>query len=577
MKWSKTHLHTLREAPSDAEITSHQLFIRGGYIKKLAPGIYTYGVMALRSIRKLEKIIREELDNIECSEVLMPMVQPAEIWKETHRWSEMGDGLLKFKNRNDHEFCLGATHEEAITDYIRHDLKSYKNLPMIIYQIQTKFRDEIRPRFGLMRGREFIMKDAYSFDIDKEAALQSYDKMHAAYVNIFNRLGLDFRVVKADSGSIGGDTSEEFHVLAESGEDQLMVSTESDFAANLEVCPAIDPVEASYGGGEALPLEEFPTPGLKTIASLSESVKIDQKNLVKTMFFSLSEGLEDDKSKPIAVLLRGDDEVNPIKIKNHLGLSNPPLLLTETEVQTLTGALPGSCGPVGLDIPVYSDNGLKNYKNFTVGANKNDVHLKNVNAGRDFQVTEYADLRFAKSGDKSPDSKGVLKAIRGIEVGHIFYLGTKYSKAMKAQVLDQNGKAKTIEMGCYGLGVSRTIQAAVEQKNDSDGIIWSKALAPFHVHICNLDPKDSSVNSVVESITSDLEKKNIEVFIDDRKERPGVKFKDADLLGFPVRLTIGGKGVKEGTVDVVNRSTGNKKQVEINNVSIEVEEILNSL
>lgn len=557
MKWTKTHLYTLKEAPSDAEIPSHKLLVRSGFMKKLAPGLYTYGAMALRAIRKFENIIREELNKDGAIEILMPVVHPKEIWMETNRWNEMGAGLLKFKNRNDHDFCLGATHEEAVVDYVRHDLKSYRDFPKNIYQIQTKYRDEIRPRFGLMRGREFSMKDAYSFDLNQEGALVTYDSMYKAYQRIFDRLGLQYRIVQADAGNIGGSQTHEFQLLAEAGEDALLVSDKTQFAANIEVCPAID-VEAYQPASQTeLPIEKFETPNQKTIADLEKFTGIRAFELVKTLYFSANEdtSAKDSSVKAFAVLLRGSDEVNPIKVKNLLGMTNPPLMLTDEEVRQVTGANPGSCGPVGLKIPIYADNGIQNFKNYIVGANEDGYHLKNVNHGRDYQVTQFADLRMAKEGDKCPESDGRLKAYRGIEVGHVFYLGQKYARKMNGVFLDKNGKSQFYEMGCYGIGVTRTVQACIEQSHDQDGIIWPMAIAPYHVHICHLDPKDASVNTFVETVAHELESKGVEVFIDDRDERPGVKFKDADLLGFPVRIVVGKKGLEGNQIEVVLRRT----------------------
>ena len=494
MKWSQNFIVTFKEAPADAEIPSHKLMVRAGMMKKLAPGLYTYGNLGLRAIRKFERILREELDKRGCVEVLMPVVQPREIWEETHRWTEMGAGLLKFKNRNDQWFCLGATHEEAVTDYIRHDLRSYKDLPKNIYQIQTKYRDEIRPRFGLMRGREFSMKDAYSFDADKESALKTYDVMYQAYRAIFDRLGLNYRIVQADAGNIGGSQTHEFQLLADAGEDSLLVSDTSDFAANVEVCPAIDPVPHVSNEAEK-PLEKFATPNQKTIADLAKFTGINERELVKTLFFSANDGSNPKETavKPICVLLRGSDEVNPIKLKNLLGLTNPPPMLTDKEVFEACGANPGSCGPVGLKIPVYLDTGVAGLKNFITGANEDGFHLKNVNLGRDFTQKATADLRMAREGDRDPNSNGLLKSYRGIEVGHVFFLGRKYSEKMKATFLDRDGKAAPFEMGCYGIGVTRTVQACIEQSHDADGIIWPKSIAPYHVHVCALDPKDASV------------------------------------------------------------------------------------
>lgn len=563
MKWSQYFINTLKEAPSDAEIPSHKLMVRSGFIKKLAPGIFTYGNLALKSIRKFENIIRDELNKRSCIEILMPMVQPQALWEETNRWSEMGDGLLKFKNRNQHGFCLGATHEEAVTDYVRNDLKSYRDLPRNFYQIQTKYRDEIRPRFGLMRGREFIMKDAYSFDLDQAGALKSYQDMYDAYKAIFDRLGLNYRIVQADAGNIGGSQTHEFQLLAEAGEDALLVSDTSDFAANVEVCPAIDFEPHISKDSTLKEIEKFETPNQKTIADLATFTGLPEKELVKTLFFSANDGTnpKDKSLKPIAILLRGSDEINPIKLKNVLGLTNPPLMLTDEEVKECSGASPGSCGPVGLKIPIYMDNGVKGLKNYIVGANTDGYHLRNVNHERDFKVEKLADLRMAREGDKCPNSNGKLKSYRGIEVGHVFYLGKKYSQKMNASFLDHQGKAQAFEMGCYGIGVTRTVQAAIEQSHDADGIIWPKAIAPFDFHICLLDIKDPAIVEHAQKIYQGLTKSGYEVLLDDRDERPGVKFKDADLLGFPVRITIGKKGIDAGEVECVVRKT--KEQIKV--------------
>lgn len=560
MKWSQSFLFTLKEVPADAEIPSHILMVRGGYIRKVAPGIFTYGPLALRAIRKFEAIVREELSKRGCQEILMPMVQPKELWDETNRWTEMGAGLQRMKNRNGHEFCLGATHEEVTTDFVRQQVKSYRDLPVNLFQIQTKFRDEIRPRFGLLRGREFIMKDAYSFDRTVEDAQKSYQLMREAYTAIFSRLGVNFRSVKADTGNIGGDQSEEFHVLAESGEDQLLVSDKGDFAANAEVCPAEDAVHVAKSTEVQKTKEDFATPGLKTIDDLAKATQVPANQLVKTMFFSAS---DDPKvSKPICVLLRGSDEVNPVKLKNLLKLANQPLLLTDEEVKVVTGASPGSCGPVGLKIPIYMDKGVEPLVNYIVGANRDGYHLRNVNHGRDFSPTQVVDVRLAKAGDKAPGG-GTLKAFRGIEVGHIFYLGTKYSKAMNANFLNAEGKLVPIEMGCYGIGISRTVQAVIEQSHDQDGIIWPKSIAPFAVHVCLLDPQDAKVSGVCDEILRGLENQGIECLVDDREERPGVKFKDADLLGMPFRLNIGGRGVTAGEVEIVHRKGKQIQKVKI--------------
>lgn len=568
MKWSQSHIYTLKEAPSDAEIPSHKLMVRAGLVKKLAPGLYTYGPLALRAIRKFENIIRSELNKRGGTEILMPMVHPRELWEETNRWEEMGAGLLKFKNRNEHWFCLGATHEEAVVDFVRNDVKSYKDLPKNIYQVQTKYRDEIRPRFGLMRGREFIMKDAYSFDADQASALKAYDLMYDAYKAIFDRLDVKYRIVQADAGNIGGSQTHEFQLLADAGEDSLLVSDTTQYAANIEVCPAID-YEPQVSNEAPKEVEKFATPGLKTIADLAKSLNVAEKELVKTMFFSANDRTNPKVTdlKPICVLLRGSDEVNPIKLKNVLGLTNSPLMLTDDEVKATCGASPGSCGPVGLKIPIYIDSGVQGLKNFVVGANIDGFHLKNVNITKDFTVFKTVDIRMAKAGDKCPESAGRLQAFRGIEVGHVFYLGTKYSQKMKATFLDSNGKAQPFEMGCYGIGVSRTVQACIEQNHDQDGIIWPQAIAPFDVHICLLDVKDEKAATVCKKIEQELEAKGLDVLIDDRDERPGIKFKDADLLGMPYRIVIGKKGLDNNEVELVKRKNKEVTKVSPDQVS----------
>jgi prolyl-tRNA synthetase len=578
MKWSKSYLYTLKDAPADAEIPSHQLMVRAGLIRKVAPGIYTYGNIALRAIRKLETIIREELDKRGCQEVLMPMVHPAELWEETNRWKEMGDGLLKFENRNGHKFCLGATHEEVITDYVRKDIKSYRDMPANLYQIQTKYRDEIRPRFGLMRGREFSMKDAYSFDANEEGALKSYDTMYDGYKAIFSRLGVKFRIVQADAGNIGGSKTHEFQLLADAGEDHLMVCDKCDYAANVEVAPAKSKHAANAEADKAM--EAFPTPGLKQISTLAKSLNVPESELVKTLFYSANSGLDpkDKDLRAVCVLLRGSDEANPVKIKNMLGLPNPPQMLTDQEVKQVSGAWPGSCGPVGLSIPIYMDSGVEGMKNFVVGANRDAEHLRNVNIGRDFKPTKVGDLRMAKAGDSCPScADGKYQSFRGIEVGHVFYLGTKYSKAMNANFLTTEGDSKPIEMGCYGIGVTRTVQAAIEQNHDKDGIIWPVGIAPFQVHIVVLDPDNAEVAQVSEMLARELEMRGHDVFIDDRVERPGVKFKDADLLGMPVRLNVGGRGLQAGEIEVITRKTKEMQKVKVEQTVEKTSELLREL
>lgn len=550
MKWSNKFHKTFREAPGDADIPSQQLLIRAGLIKKLAPGIYTYGTMALKALRKFENIIREELDASGCQEILMPMVQPLTLWEETGRAGI--PELLRFKNRNDHDFCLGATHEEVVTDYIRNDISSYRDLPQCLYQIQTKYRDEIRPRFGLMRGREFVMKDAYSFDVDSDTAKASYYKLREAYIRIFDRLGLQYRVVQADAGAIGGSLTEEFQVLAQVGEDLLLVSDKSDFAANREICPRV--YQPTVGVPVYDQVEEFATPNVNTIESLSKFMGVAEEHLVKTLFLKAD-------GKSYAILLRGCDELNIIKLKNVFGFKEEPTMLSDEEVLQLTSARPGSCGPQGLNIKVFADHYLKEFKSYIVGANKDGYHVKGLKPDVDFKIAKFVDVAFAQAGDPSPDGRGTLAEVRGIEVGHIFYLGTKYSAAMKATYQDESGKLKPIEMGCYGIGVGRTVQAAIEQSHDKDGIIWPKSIAPFDVHICVLDPQEPAIFDYTQKLLQDMKALGLSAFVDDRNERPGVKFKDADLIGLPVRVVIGKRGFDQGEIEIVARATQQKTTV----------------
>lgn len=560
MKWSNTFLVTLKEAPADAEIVSHQLFVRGGMIRKVAPGIYTYGTMGLRAIRKFEKIIREELEATGSQEIMMPMVHPRSLWEESGRWPVMTE-LLKLKNKNDQDFCLGATHEEVVCDYVRGDLKSYRDLPLNVYQVQTKYRDEIRPRLGLMRGREFIMKDAYTFDESKERALESYQHMKKAYENIFRRAGLRFCAVEADSGAIGGNHSHEFQVLAESGMDRLFICNACNYSSNEEVTPI--KVTTISESQDVQALEEFATPNLRTITDLAKALACEESELVKTFFVKF---VHEKLTKYVTLLLPGDREVNLIKVKSALGESVDAEVCTDQEVLKLTGANPGSCGPVGLEIPIVLDQTLAGRVNFVTGANKDGFHYKNVCTPRDFAVAETADISLAREGDACPNCGGALKPERGAEVGHIFYLGQKYSEPMKVQFLDKDGKAKTTEMGCYGIGVTRTVQAAIEQCHDQDGMIWPPSISPFLVHFCLLDQSDELL-AQLNAMTKELDAKGYDYFIDDRKERPGVKFKDADLLGFPVRVTLGRRAFENGVVEFTNRKSKEQEKVEITKAS----------
>ncbi len=572
MKWSEISIKTLRENPADAEMESHRLLMRGGYTKKLAPGIFSYGIFLLRSIRKFENILREELSKAGCHEILMPMVQPASLWKESGRWPKMTE-LLKFRNKNDHEFCLGATHEEAVVDFVRNDIKSYRDLPQSVYQIQTKYRDEIRPRFGLMRGREFIMKDAYTFDLDREGALASYERLKQAYNNIFNRLGVEYTVVKADSGAIGGDLSNEFQVIAENGMDELLVCPSCSYSANVEAAPLV--MEEITSVWTDLKVEKFATPGLKTIADLSRSLNVLESQLVKTFFVKFQD--ENEKWKTATLLVPGDREVNLVKVSSVLKASGEVLPLGDQEVKELTGAMPGSCGPVGINSLIVMDKSLNHLNSFVVGANEDGFHLKNVVPGRDFQVDKESDVVQVVAGDHCPECGHALDAKRGIEVGHIFYLGQKYSQPMNLHYLDDNGKAQFVEMGCYGVGVTRTLQAIVEQNHDENGIIWPVSVAPFHVHICLLDPEDESLIQWVDVYSRSMEKMGYELFVDDRKERPGIKFKDADLLGLPLRVVAGKRSFDNEEVELFVRSNQEKLKLPLGEALTRSKEILEGL
>ena len=567
MKWSEAGIKTLREVPADTALPSHALLVRGGFIKKLSAGLFTYGPFMVRAIRKFENIVRDELNKKNCVEILMPMVQPKEIWTQSNRWDLYDDLLQKMKNRLGQEFCLGPTHEEVISSYVKNNINSYRDLPFCLYQIQTKFRDEIRPRFGLMRAREFIMKDAYSFDLDADQAKESYKKMRSVYNAIFSRLGVSFRIVKADSGEIGGDQSEEFHILADHGEDELLLT--DSFASNKEVCPVL----TSHDTSSAEPalsektLEEFHTPGIKTIEQLSQFLKVPENNLAKILFLSC--GQSAGKAQNIAVLLRGSDELNLCKVKKYLKLAQNPVFLSEMEIRKLSGAGPGSCGPIGLSIPVYMDQELALFSSFVTGANKDDYHVRNVVPARDFKVEDVGDFRYARAGDRGPDGR-TLRSFRGIEVGHIFYLDDKYSKKMGVFYLDQNGKKQTVKMGCYGIGITRTVQAVVEQSHDENGIIWPMAMAPFMVHICLLDPDEQKTAKSANHLYHLLQEKGVDVFLDDRNEKPGVKFKDADLLGFPLRINVGARDGAKNLVELVERRTGKRGKFSVSEASVKV-------
>lgn len=551
MRYNQFFIPTLKEVPSDAEVVSHQLMLRAGMIRKVSAGIYTYMPLGLRSIRKFEKIVREEMNRAGAIELLMPGVQPAELWQESKRWAQYGKELLRFKDRKDNEFCLGPTHEEVITDIARREIKSYRQMPVNFYQIQTKFRDEIRPRFGLMRGREFIMKDAYSFDVDSVAADFSYDKMYQAYTRIFERCGLDFRAVEADTGSIGGSASHEFMVLASSGEDAIVSCNCCRYAANVEKAEGIRQQPA--GQGDEQPLTKVHTPDKKTIADVAEFLSVPAVNTIKTMILSDGEG------QFVMALLRGDHELNELKLKNCLGWDEIRMA-NDDEILRLTGSQPGFLGPVGLkeNLEVVADFELEPLSNMVIGANQADTHYTGANQGRDYVVDRVADIRLIGEGDRCPRcADGLLKIWRGIEVGHVFKLGTKYSTALNAIYLDRDGKEQTIFMGCYGIGIGRTVAASIEQNHDQNGIIWPLALAPFQCSIVVLNPqKDEEALKLATELHDRLEAAGVEVLLDDRDERPGFKFKDHDLIGVPLRIVVGGKNLADGKVEFKLRSGG---------------------
>jgi prolyl-tRNA synthetase len=554
MRYSELFLPTVREIPADAEIVSHQLMIRAGMIRKLTSGIYTYLPLGYRVIRKLEKIVREEMNRAGAQEVYMPMVQPRELWEESGRWNHYGKELLRFKDRNERDCCLGPTHEEVITDLVRNEIKTYRQLPKNIYQIQTKYRDEIRPRFGVMRCREFGMKDAYSFDVDQAGVDISYKKMFDAYTKIFQRCGLRFRAVEADTGSIGGSFSHEFMVMADTGEDALVFCGTCDYAANLEKAEIAVPERKQISEKEFQPLENVHTPDMKSIEEVTSFLNVLPKDVVKTMIYN-ADGV------PVAVLVSGDADVNEIKVKNYLNCDVLEMA-DDTMIYEVTGAPRGFAGAVGIKARIIADYSLVNMTNFVMGANKEDYHVKNVNIGRDISVDSFADLRVVKDTDVCPRCNRDLRFARGIEVGHVFKLGTKYSKAMKATYLDKNGKEQYMVMGCYGIGIGRTVAASIEQNHDAHGIIWPMTIAPYQVIITPVNVNDESIGNISENLYDTLLKKGVDVIIDDRDERAGVKFNDADLIGIPLRVTIGKKALSEGKIEVKIRKSGGVKTLE---------------
>lgn len=561
MKQSKLLIPTLKEVPSDAEAISHQLMLRGGYIKQITAGMYAYLPLAYRVLRNIEAIIREEMENIDAAEMLVPAALPAELWQQTGRYETYGQNLFKFQDRHERDFILGPTHEETFTTIVRDAVKTYKKLPITLYQIQTKYRDENRPRFGLLRGREFIMKDAYSFHAEEESLDKTFRDMDSAYTNVFNRVGLNFRSIIGDAGAMGGNNSKEFMAIAPIGEDTVVYSDESDYAANLEMAQNKRTMPKSHETlGE---LQKVATPGAKTIDEVAEFLGSSADREIKTLLFIADE-------KPVVVLMHGNDEVNEVKLKNYLSCDflRPA---EEDEARKYLGAGFGSLGPVGVseEIEILADLDVENMANASVGANEDGFHYLNANLGRDFSVTHFADLRTVQEGEISPDGKGRLKFTRGIEIGHIFKLGTRYSKDLDAVVLDENGRQLPIIMGCYGIGVSRLLSAIVEQHSDENGIVWPRSIAPFDVHVIPVNVKKEEQVELSEKVTELLENAGYKVLVDDRKERPGVKFADSDLIGIPARITVGKKAA-EGIVEIKLRRTGETLEVKL-------DELLNSL
>jgi prolyl-tRNA synthetase len=557
MKTSKFHITTTRETPADAEIVSHQLMLRSGMVRKLTAGIYIWSPLGWRVLKKVENIVREEMDRAGYLEMLMPAVQPAELWKETGRWEDFGGQLLKIHDRAGRDYVFGPTHEEVITDLARSELRSYKQLPVTFYQIQTKFRDEIRPRFGVMRAREFLMKDAYSFHIDEASLDETYWEMHQAYCRIFERIGLKFRAVRADSGAIGGSQSHEFHVLADSGEDQIAFSTGSDFAANIELAEAVAPAGEAPGPEQELSLVD--TPNAHTINELVEEFAVPIEKTVKTLVVEAS---EESGSGFVALLVRGDQTLNEFKAARLAQVANPVRFATDEEIHAAIGAGPGSLGPVKLDIPCIADLSVAVMSDFTAGANQDDKHYFGVNWGRDVELPPLADLRNVMEGDPSPDGKGTIQLARGIEVGHIFQLGTKYSKSMNAVVLGEDGKSHVMQTGSYGIGVSRIVAAAIEQNHDQNGICWPEPIAPFQIVVLPMNAKKSHrVREAAELLYAELLAAGVDVLLDDRNVRPGVMFNDMELIGIPHRVVIGERGLDEGVLEYRKRTDSENGEI----------------
>lgn len=561
MRTTQYLLSTLKETPSDAEVISHQLMLRAGMIRKLASGLYTWLPSGLKVLRKVENIVREEMDKAGAIEVLMPVVQPADLWEESGRWEKFGPELLRIKDRHERPFLLGPTHEEVITELVRKEINSYKQLPINLYQVQTKFRDEVRPRFGVMRAREFTMKDGYSFHLSDECLQQTYDKMHQAYCNIFDRLGLEYRPVLADTGSIGGSMSHEFHVLAESGEDAIVFSDGSDYAANIEKAEALAPTDERASATQNV--EKVATPDTHSIEAVSALLNVNAAQTIKTLLVQASDE-NGEANGVVALVLRGDHELNEVKAEKLPQVFAPLTFATEAQINAAANCDAGSIGPVGLTVPVIVDNSAAHLADFVCGANENGFHLTGVNWDRDINEYQVTDIRNVIEGDPSPCGQGKLMIKRGIEVGHIFQLGTKYSEAMKAGVLTESGKHQTLTMGCYGVGVSRIVAAAIEQNHDKFGIKWPANIAPFQVCVLPMNMhKSHRIPDVANKLYSDLQNAGIEVLFDDRKERPGVMFADMELIGLPHVIVIGERNLDEGLVEYKNRRTGEKQTIKI--------------
>jgi len=560
MRTSQFPLNTVKETPSDAEIVSHQLMIRAGLVRKLAAGLYNWLPLGVRILQKAQQIVREEMNNAGALEVLMPVVQPSELWQESGRWEQYGPELARLRDRHGREFCLGPTHEEIITELARNEIKSYKQLPVNYYQIQTKFRDEIRPRFGIMRSREFIMKDAYSFHMDDESLQETYDRMFQAYHNIFTRLGLNFRPVLADTGSIGGNASHEFHVLADSGEDAIAFSTESQYAANVEKAEALAPTEPRAEATEQL--EKVPTPGQRSIEEISSFLNVSSAQCLKTLL------VKGDDDTVVALLLCGQHSLNDIKAEKLDGVASPLTMASDAEILQAAGCDAGYIGPINLNVPMIVDRSAATMANFVCGANENDMHYTGVNWGRDLaEPARIEDIRQVEEGDASPDGEGTLTIARGIEVGHIFQLGTKYSEAMNASVLNENGKNQVMTMGCYGIGITRAIAAAIEQNHDDKGIIWPAALAPFQVALLPMNMhKSERLKAATEKLYLELKEAGFDVLFDDRKVRPGFMFSDMELIGIPHRIVLGDKGLDNGMVEYRARTDSDNQDIPLDQI-----------